>query len=341
MTRTPLYALQGFVAAARLRNLSRAAAALHLTVSALSHQLRGLEERLGRRLFDRGPRGVSFTPDGERLYDRIAPHLDAIEQALQPYSARRDDVLTLSLMPSFAASWLVPRLARFVAAHPQIEINLQSSSALVDFAREPVDAALRFGPGNWAGLQAEHLFDDWITPTASPALIARVGRPTLATLGDFPLLGDPGNRWAEWFERFGGREPARFVAHFNDSETLHRAAAEGLGIALGRVTLARPLVDAGRLLPLFAQRLQSEFSHYLVHPPRSDGHRGLAAFRTWLLDEARRYTRELARIPTLPARRAGRRAAPGPVVEPVSKRGSTPRQVATSATRRAPKRRRG
>lgn len=340
MDRSSLYALQGFVAAARLRKLSRAAAALNLTVSALSHQLRGLEERLGRRLFERGPRGVDFTPDGERLYDRIAPHLDAIEQALQPYAARRDEVLTLSLMPSFASSWLVPRLPRFVAAHPQIEINLQSSSALVDFAREPVDAALRFGPGNWAGLQAEHLFDDWITPTASPALVERVGRPTLATLGDFPLLGDPGNRWAEWFQRFGGREPARFVAHFNDSETLHRAAAEGLGIALGRVTLARPLVDAGRLLPLFSQRLQSEFSHYLVHPPRSDGHRGLAAFRAWLLDEARRYARELARAPPVPAVRAGQDAGPRSAAGPASKRRPASKQATKSRAGPAPRRRR-
>ena len=239
MDRASLYALQGFVAAARLRNLSRAAAELHLTVSALSHQLRGLEERLGRRLFERGPRGVSFTPDGERLYDRIAPHLDAIEQALRPYAARRDEVLTLSLMPSFASSWLVPRLPRFVAAHPQIEINLQSSTNLVDFAREPVDAALRFGPGSWPGVAAEHLFDDWITPTASPALIEREGRPTLDQLGRFPLLGDPGNRWAEWFQRFGGHEPARFVAHFNDSETLHRAERDQLSHALRQTAQQR------------------------------------------------------------------------------------------------------
>lgn len=319
MDRASLYALQGFVAAARLRNLSRAAAELHLTVSALSHQLRGLEARLGRRLFERGPRGVAFTPDGERLYDRIAPHLDAIEQALRPYAARRDEVLTLSLMPSFASSWLVPRLPRFVAAHPQIEINLQSSTSLVDFAREPVDAALRFGPGTWPGVEAEHLFDDWITPTASPALIEREGRPTLDQLGRFPLLGDPGNRWAEWFQRFGGHEPARFVAHFNDSETLHRAAAEGLGIALGRVTLARPLVDAGRLVVLFDERLKSEFSHYLVYPPRSIAHRGLAAFRAWLLAEARRYTAELEPAAAPAAARAARKPAARPARKPRSR----------------------
>src|SRR5690606_20214876 len=127
--------------------------------------------------------------------DRIAPALETIEAALRPYGARRDQVLTLSLLPSFASSWLVPRLGRFLAAHPQLEINLQSSVEKVDFDRERgIDAALRFGPGHWPGVEAVHLFDDYITPTVSPALVARLGRPTLATLSRFPLLGDPGGR---------------------------------------------------------------------------------------------------------------------------------------------------
>ena len=290
MSKPPLHALQGFVAAARQRNLSRAAEGLHLTVSALSHQIRGLEERLGQRLFVRNARGVALTEDGEALYARVAAHLDAIEQALRPYQVRRDDVLALTLMPSFANSWLVPRLPRFLAAHPRIEINLQSSIAAVDFARDTtLDAGLRYGPGHWPGLVATHLFDDWIVPTASPSLLKRLGMPTLQTLGDFPLLGAPGGRWSEWFAQFGGTLPARFVAHFDDTEALHRAAAEGLGIALGRLTMARPMVEAGLLQPLFAQRLKSDYAHYLVHPERSSRHAGLMAFRDWLLAEARQY----------------------------------------------------
>ena len=291
MSRPPLHALQGFVAAAKLGNLSRAAETLHLTVSALSHQIRGLEERLDQRLFARGARGISLTPDGQRLYDRVAPALENIENALRPYGAKRDQVLTISLMPSFASSWLVPRLGRFLTAHPQIEINLQSTADRVDFERERgIDAALRFGPGHWPGVEAVHLFDDWISPTASPALIARLGRPTLETLGKFPLLGDPGGRWSEWFARFGGTPPKRFTATFTDSETLHRAAVEGLGIALGRVTLTRPMVDAGLLTRLFEDDcLPAEFAHYLVFPPRSASHAGLVAFRAWLLTEARDY----------------------------------------------------
>jgi len=292
MSRPPLHALQGFVAAARSGNLSRAAESMHLTVSALSHQIRGLEERLGQRLFLRNARGVELTHDGQALFDSVAAHLDEIEHALRPFRARRDDVLTITLMPSFASSWLVPRLPRFLAAQPQLEIHLQSTIAVVDFARDTsIDAGLRYGPGQWPGLQAVPLFEDWVTPTASPDLIARLGRPTLQTLDQFPLLGAPGGRWSDWFAHFGGAVPKRFVANFDDSETLHRAAAEGLGIALGRMSLVQPMVEAGRLLPLFDERLKAEFAHYLVYPPRSEQHAGLLALRDWLLQEARDYTR--------------------------------------------------
>lgn len=290
MSRPPLHSLQGFVAAARLGNLSRAAETLHLTVSALSHQIRGLEERLDQRLFTRSARGIALTPDGQRLFERIAPALETIEHALRPYGAKRDQVLTISLLASFASSWLVPRLGRFLAAHPQLEINLQSSVERVDFDRERgVDAALRFGPGHWNGLTAVHLFDDWITPTASPALIARLGVPTLETLNRFPLLGDPGGRWSEWFAHFGGTPPKRYAATFTDSETLHRAAVEGLGVALGRVTLTRPMIETGLLQALFTERLPAEFAHYLVYPSRSESHAGLRTFRAWLQIEAQAY----------------------------------------------------
>lgn len=310
MSRPPLQALLGFIAAARMGNLTRAAESMHLTVSALSHQIRAIEERLDRRLFVRGARGVKLTEHGQDLYDRIAPHLEAIEQALAPRRTPRDDALTITLMPSFASSWLVPRLPSFLSAHPQLEISLQSNIDPIDFARQSsIDAGIRFGPGKWPGLEAVHLFDDWMTPTASPALIERLGRPTLANLCDFPLLGAPGGRWSEWFARYGGSPPERFVAIFDDSENLHRAAAEGLGIVLGRVTLARPLIEAGRLVELFDERLKTEFAHYLVYPPRSRDHRGMALFRDWLLDEAGRY--EASGIMTGKRPKTARKTTPG------------------------------
>jgi len=247
MSRLPLAALEGFVLAARAGNLSRAAEELHLTVSALSHQMRGLETRLGQRLFVRSSRGVTLTIEGRRLLAGIEMPLATIDRMLRECGAASDDTLTLSLMPSVASSWLLPRLPDFVARHPEIEINLQSTAGLVNFDTDPVDVAMRFGGGQWPGLHAEHLFDEWLMPVVSPALAKKIGRAQLKDLSACPLLGDPGGRWAGWFKQFGGQAPKRLVAQFDDSETLHKAAAEGLGIALGRMTMARPLVEAGRL----------------------------------------------------------------------------------------------
>ncbi|MEP6632940.1 MAG: LysR substrate-binding domain-containing protein [Luteimonas sp.] len=290
MSRPPLHALQGFVTAARLGNVSRAAEAIHLTVSALSHQIKTLEERLGCRLFVRGSRGITLTEDGQRLLDRIAPHLEAIEQALRPFATRRDDALTLSLLSSMASAWLVPRLGSFLAHHPQIELNLQSSTSLVDFSRDlDVDAALRSGSGHWPGLIAEYLFDESMMPVASPSLVERLGTPTLEELHNWPLLGDPSGHWERWFTYFGTQRPTRYVAHFDDSEALHRAAVEGVGIALARMTRARPLVDNKLLVTLTGRWLRTDYAHYLVYPPRSADHAGLLAFRSWLLDEARAF----------------------------------------------------
>jgi LysR family glycine cleavage system transcriptional activator len=291
MSRLPLHPLQGFVLAARLGNLSRAADALHLTVSALSHQIRVLEERVGRRLFARGPRGIVLTVEGQRLHDAVAAPFAAIERALRAHGPRREDMLGLSLLSSFASSWLVPRLPGFLAAHPQLELSLMTGTALVDFERDlDVDAALRYGPGRWPGLQADALFDDWIAPVASPGLLARHGgKVDPAKLARLPLLDDRSNRWRDWVARFGGEAPTRFVAAFDDAEALHRAAASGLGVAMGRLSLARPLLEAGLLVLLSPQRLKSDYAHYLVYPPRSADHAGLLAFRAWLLAEARVY----------------------------------------------------
>ena len=289
--------LQAFVTAARSGNLSRAAESLHVTVSALSHQMRQLEERLGRRVFERGPRGVTLTVEGQRLLDAVAAPLDQLQSALARYRVPRHDMLSISAMASVASSWLVPRLPRFVAAHPQLQLTLHSDTALVDFEREPLDAALRFGPGQWPGLSAEFLFHEWIAPVAAPSLLARLGRPTPATLADFPLLGDPGGRWADWFDRFGGRPASRFVAAFGDTETLQRAAVAGIGIGLGRLTMVRPLLESGLLVLLTDERLQAEWSHYLVYPPRSADHAGLAAFRDWLREEARSDAHPPAPLP--------------------------------------------
>lgn len=297
MSRPPLHALQGFVAAARAGNLSRAAESLHLTVSALSHQIKALEARLGVRLFDRGSRGIAPTEDGRRLLERIGPHLEAIEQALRPPAARRDDVLTVSMTPLMASAWLVPRLPRFLCCHHDLEFNLQSSEALVDFGRDAgVDAALRSGHGRWPGLVSEFLFGESLVPVIAPEqwrrLRSQLGAPRLKMLHRWPLLGDPGGYWDRWFAHFGTEAPRRYVANFDDVDAMQRAAVAGVGVGLARMSRARPLIESGALKPLVAESLDGEYAHYLVYPSRSRDHPGLQAFRQWLLEEARVYRSE-------------------------------------------------
>lgn len=285
MERIPLNALSIFVTAARAGNMTRASEQLHLTVSALSHQIRTLESRLGVSVFVRGPRGLKPTAEGTALLERIGPHFDAIHAAVHSLTGSRDCELRVSALPSLASSWLVPRLPRFVAMRPDLEFNLDSSIERVDFAQGRFDAALRYGPGNWEGLVSELLFEEWLTPVASPMLLEGRQWPRLEELGEWPLLS-PEDAWPRWFELHGGREPERYVARFSDSETTQRATVEGLGISLGRTTLSRPMIESGRLVALFTQRMKSPYAHYLVYPERSRNHPGFRAFRTWLLEEA-------------------------------------------------------
>jgi LysR family glycine cleavage system transcriptional activator len=232
--------------------------------------------------------------EGQRLLDRVGPHLDAINEVFQRYAARAEHVLTISAVPSMASAWLVPRLGHFVAAHPQIEINLQSSERLVDFDRQlQFDAALRVGGGQWAGLVVERLFDEWLVPMASPALIARMGGIDRAPLAQWPLLGDPDGAWAAWFALIGQSPPSRFVAVLDDSEAHHRAALDGVGVALGRLTRARLLLDSGQLVALSEQRLKTAWPHWLVYPQRSARHRGFLAFREWLHAQASEHARHM------------------------------------------------
>lgn len=288
MERLPLNTLQVFVATARAGNMTRAAEQLHLTVSALSHQIRALEQRLGISVFVRGPRGLKLTSEGASLLERIAPHIDAVRSALQSMSANRDCELSVSALPSLASSWLVPRLPKFVALHPDLEFNLDSSAERVDFADGRFDGALRYGPGHWANVEAELLFEEWLTPLASPDFLKGRQRPRLEELGEWPLLS-PEDAWPRWFELHGGSAPSRYVASFSDSETTQRATVEGMGISLGRETLARPMIESGRLIALFPERMKAPYAHYLVYPKRSLNHRGFRAFRAWLLDEANAF----------------------------------------------------
>jgi DNA-binding transcriptional LysR family regulator len=229
------------------------------------------------------------------LLEAVGTHFDGIEHALAGYRTRHHDALTLSASPGIMSSWLVPRLPRLVAAHPELELSLQSGSTLVNFEREPVDVALRYGRGEWAGLHSERLFGEWIAPVAAPELVARMGDTDPRDLSRWPLLGEPApsTRWDDWFNRSGGARPKRYVAQFDSLDALRHAALEGLGVALGRMVTSKSLIDAGRLQVLGGDYMPVTEAYWLVYPPRSLEHRGLQAFREWLLAEADDYCRQL------------------------------------------------
>src|SRR5512143_1506721 len=161
----PMQALRAFEAAARERSLTRAAEALHLTHGAISHQIKALEADLGVRLVERAGRGIRLTDEGERFAARVRVAFAELAAAVNEMSARANPrQLRVSVVPSFAARWLLPRIGRFLAAHPDVDLDVRSNMANVDFARDDADAAIRFGFGDWTGVNVEHLLDDRYFP---------------------------------------------------------------------------------------------------------------------------------------------------------------------------------
>ena len=283
MSKPALQWIPGFMHTARSGNMTRAAEQLNVTVSALSHQMRRLEERMGKRLMERGPRGIQLTTEGQALYQKLEPHYQAIEELLSPHTPERGDSLTISSLASLVNAWLLPRLGEFVRLHPEIHISLDSSIRMVDFDKElKIDAGLRFGMGAWPNLQSYFLLDEWISPAASPGLLKQLGKEKLSELQKCPLIDDPAGRWQRWFKHFNLPQPKRYVAKFNEAESAHRAAAEGVGIVLARHILAAPFIQTGRLRYIGKQKLPAEYAYYLVYPERSKNHRGLIYFKQWL-----------------------------------------------------------
>lgn len=278
--------LSSFLTIAEVGKLAVAAEQLHLTVSALSHQMRELEARMGCTLLRRHARGVELTVEGRQLYDAVVPHLRGLQQALRAWRRRDAGQLRLSAMPSFVGGWLVPRLPAFVAAHPEVEISLESSVDLVDFTTQSMDAAIRFGAGAWPELHCIKLFDESITPAAAPALIERMGSRDWR---QWPRLGDPRERWNDWQQAYGALPAVPLQARFDDVDALHRAALAGLGVALVRVSLARALFADGRLIQLDPRWLSAGASHYLVYPERSRALPGVRAFEHWIVSESEQF----------------------------------------------------
>lgn len=287
----PLQALRTFEAAARHGNFSRAGAELHITHGAISHQMKALERELGVTLFHRRSRGVELTDPGRALAATVRDALDRIARGVADLRGRPHRSLTVSVLPAFATHWLIPRLADFNHRHPDIDINIRAGQALIDFATEDVDLAVRYGGGTWPGLRAVQLAHEDVFPVCSPRFNdGRLPR-TLGQLAKSRLLHTPLQPWDEWFHVLGMTvAPSRRGMTFSETDLLLRAAIDGLGIALSRRILAQPELDAGRLVRPVKHSVRANRSYFIVYPEGIEPPPRLLIFRDWLLQQARATT---------------------------------------------------
>lgn len=290
LTLPSLNGLRAFEAAARHLSFTIAAEELHVTQTAISHQIRRLEEQLGRKLFERRNRALALTPDAETYLPAIRAAFEDLRQATTRLQRLgRDDVLTVSTTASLAAKWLVTRVAAFQDAHAGIEVRITTSSHLVDFRRDQVDMAVRYGRGSWPGIRADWLMAEDIFPVCSPALLAGpkpLNRPE--DLADHTLLHATTARedWQLWLTAAG--LPRSFAEKrgltFDQSFMAMQAAIEGLGVALGRSRFVETDIASGRLVVPFDVRLPTDAGYYIVAPLQTAGTPKIALFRQWLMD---------------------------------------------------------
>ena len=290
-----LNGLQVFEAAARHLSFTRAAAELNVTQTAVSHQIRRLEEQLGIRLFVRQNRGLQLTREALDYLPSVRAAFEDLRRATDRLHHRqRNDVLMVSTTISLAAKWLVPRLAAFQEAHPGIEVRISTGTRLVDFRREEIDVAIRYGRGHWPGLRADWLMAEDIFPVCSPALLT--GPRKLAVLADLAqhtlLHADTGrDEWVLWLTA-AGLPPSLATQRgltFDQRLMALQAAMDGLGVALGAARIVESDLAAGRLVvPFGAVVLPAEAGYYLVGPAETADTPKIALFREWLMRSARR-----------------------------------------------------
>lgn len=290
-----LNALRAFEAAARRLSLTRAAQELHVTAGALSHQIRTLEDLLGVKLFERLVRSIALTPAGKLLYPGLQTGFARIAEAVAGLGLAGDSgVLVISTAPGFTSKWLAPRLYRFAAAHPEIDVRVSSSFGYANFASDGVDAAVRSLPSGFApdpALAIEKLIDLTYVPVCSPRLIERYGPfagPEAFTrvplIHDDTLVNRPCSAsWADWFQQAGleGADLGRGL-HFNSSDHALDAAGEGAGVLLAHDLLAYNDLRTGRLVIPVQFPLRTGRAYYFVCPRSSSKRADVQAFRTWI-----------------------------------------------------------
>jgi LysR family glycine cleavage system transcriptional activator len=296
----PINSLRAFEAVARHRSFTRAAEELHVTQGALSHQVRGLESFLGCALFERQARGVSLTQHGQALYPGLVAGFGLIRDAVDSLrSSTSQNVMVLSTPPGFTSKWLTPRLYKFFALHPEVELRVASTSGYANFRTDGVDAAIRNIPVNRARepeLAYDKLVDVNMVAVCSPQLLAassqqarRRALSNLPLIHDDQLAGQPEvPSWSDWFRAAGVARPAKTNRgpHFSSADHALDAAIQGAGLLLTHSVLAQQDLRSGRLVQPLSVALPSGRAYYFVSPAGLRDSASVAAFRGWLFSEA-------------------------------------------------------
>jgi LysR family glycine cleavage system transcriptional activator len=291
----PLNALRAYEASARHLSFVKASEELSVTPAAVSHQVKKLEEYLGLPLFRRQSRGLLLTETGQLLLTELREVFLSLDKAMERViDSDSRGAINLSVAPSFAVLWLIPRLQKFYALHPDIDVRISTSLGLVDFQRDDYDAAIRLGSGKWFGLEAIKLFEETVTPMCSPRLLE--GPDALKSPNDLSkhvlvhnhsMDYDPdAPNWQTWLEAAGatGVDASRGT-HFSLPDHGLQASIDGAGVVLGWRTLAAPDTEAGRVVAPFDLVLPLGSSFYLAYPEAHSPRPNIAAFREWLIQE--------------------------------------------------------
>jgi LysR family glycine cleavage system transcriptional activator len=301
----PLNALRAFEAAARHLNFSRAADELAVTPGAVSQQIQNLEDYVGAALFKRTPKGLLLTDAAQTALPALREAFDRLAEAASLLTAAVDGRrLTVSVAPSFAAKWLVPRLGAFEAAHPQVDVWLSADMEIVDFASGEIDLAIRYGTGRYPGLEVIKLMSETVIPVASPALLEAAPLDDPADLARHILLHDGSPDaddscpdWAMWLAARGvrGVDGSR-GPRFNQSSLVIEAAVGGRGVALAKRALAQADLDAGRLVAPLQIATAVDFAYFVVHPKAKGRLPQVKAFVGWITRQAALHEEALRSI---------------------------------------------
>lgn len=293
----PLNALRAYEASARHLSFVKACEELSVTPAAVSHQVKKLEEYLGLPLFRRRSRGLLLTESGQVLLTELREVFLRLDKAMERViDSDSRGTVTLSVAPTFATMWLIPRLQKFYALQPDIDVRISTSLGLVDFQRDDYDAAIRLGSGQWFGLETIKLFDETVTPMCSPRLLEgpdALKRPDdlrkHVLLHNHSMDHDPeAPTWDTWLKAAGASKvDASRGTHFSLPDHGLQASIDGAGVVLGWRTLAAPDIAAGRVVAPFDLVLPLGSSFYLAYPEAYAPRPNIAALRDWLVSEVR------------------------------------------------------